>query len=102
MFKKGKVLVTGGAGFIGSHQVDILIDQGYKVVVVDNLSSGSESNVNEKVKLYQLDIREDEKLEDVFDKERPDYVFHFAAQINVNRSVEDPVFDADVNIIGTL
>ncbi len=102
MFNKGKVLVTGGAGFIGSHQVDFLINEGYKVIVVDDLSSGSVNNVNEKATLYQFDIREEEKLDQLFAKERPDFVFHFAAQINVNRSVDDPVFDADVNIIGTL
>jgi UDP-glucose 4-epimerase len=99
--KKGKVLVTGGAGFIGSHQVDALIDAGFKVVVVDDLSAGHEYNVNSDATFYQMDIR-DTKLVDVFDKERPDYVFHFAAQINLRRSVEDPVFDADVNVIGSL
>ncbi|MBT5338731.1 NAD-dependent epimerase/dehydratase family protein [Candidatus Falkowbacteria bacterium] len=101
MFKP-KVLVTGGAGFIGSHQVDALVMAGYKVVVVDDLSSGSKSNVNAEAKFHQLDIREENKLRAVFEQEKPQFVFHFAAQMNVNRSVEDPVFDADVNIIGSL
>lgn len=98
---QGKVLVTGGAGFIGSHQVDALIKSGFKVAVVDDLSTGEESNINPKATFYNLDIR-DPELADVFRKEKPDYVFHFAAQISVNNSVKDPVFDADVNIIGSL
>lgn len=98
---KGKVLVTGGAGFIGSHQVDKLVKEGYQVVVVDDLSTGSKDNLNPKAKFYEVDIR-DEELEKVFAKEKPDYVMHFAAQINVNKSVGDPIFDADVNIIGSL
>jgi len=98
---KGKVLVTGGAGFIGSHQVDLLLKEGYKVIVVDDLSTGQKENIPEEVVFYQVDVR-DAALGDVFKKEKPDYVFHFAAQINVNHSVEDPVYDADVNIIGSL
>jgi UDP-glucose 4-epimerase len=98
---KGKVLVTGGAGFIGSHQVDALIKNGYKVVIVDDLSTGQEVNLNPKAKFYNADIRDDD-LDEIFKKEKPEYVFHFAAQINVNRSVEDPLFDADVNIVGSL
>lgn len=99
--RKSKVLVTGGAGFIGSHQVDALVAAGYNVVVVDDLSSGKKENINPKAKLIEMDIR-DEKLTQVFAEERPDYVFHFAAQISVNRSLEDPMFDADINIIGGL
>lgn len=99
--QEGKVLVTGGAGFIGSHIVDRLINEGYKVVVVDNLSSGNEENVNNKAKFYKLDIQ-DSKLEAVFQKERPDYVNHHAAQIDVRHSVSDPVFDARINVLGTL
>ena len=101
LFNKGKVLVTGGAGFIGSHQVDALVAAGYKVVIVDNLSSGQETNLNPDAEFYKVDVRE-EKLREVFEKEKPDFIFHFAAQINVNHSVEDPIFDADVNIIGSL
>ncbi len=101
MFKQ-KVLVTGGAGFIGSHQVDALIEAGYKVVVVDDLSSGKESNLNKKAEFYKIDIRDDEELEKVFKKEKPESVIHFAAQISVSRSVEDPLYDADINVLGTL
>jgi len=101
LLSKGKVLVTGGAGFIGSHQVDALIKSGYKVVVVDDLSTGIKDNLNPKAKFYEADIRDDE-LDRIFKKEKPKYVFHFAAQININHSVEDPLFDADVNIIGSL
>lgn len=96
-----KVLVTGGAGFIGSHIVDRLIDKGYEVVVVDNLCSGKERNINKKAKFYKLDIQ-DLKLEPIFQEERPDYVSHQAAQIDVRRSVSDPIFDARVNVLGTI
>lgn len=99
--RKLTVLVTGGAGFIGSHQVDALAAAGYKVVIVDDLSTGMKDNLNAKAKFYELDVRDDE-LADVFKKEKPDFVFHFAAQMSVNQSVADPVFDADVNILGSL
>jgi UDP-glucose 4-epimerase len=96
-----KILVTGGAGFIGSHVVDMMIDAGHSVVVVDNLSTGRMSNLNPQVKLYQLDIRSPE-LESVFEAERPEVVDHHAAQMDVRRSVADPVYDADINVIGGL
>ena len=96
-----KVLVTGGAGFIGSHIADRLIDGGYEVVIVDNLSSGKEKNINKKAKFYKLDIQ-DLKLEVIFQEEKPDYVNHHAAQIDVRRSVSDPLFDAKVNVLGTI
>lgn len=96
-----KVLVTGSAGFIASHIVDRLIDEGYEVIVVDDLSSGNEKNINKKAKFYKLDIQ-DSKLEAIFQKEQPDYVNHHAAQIDVRRSVFDPVFDAKINVIGTI
>ncbi len=96
-----KVLVTGGAGFIGSHVVDRLVEEGHQVVVVDNLSSGKRKNVNRTASLYKLDIQSG-RLERVFRNERPNVVIHLAAQINVRRSVEDPVFDAQVNILGTM
>jgi len=96
-----KVLVTGGAGFIGSHVVDTLISAGYEVVVVDDLSTGRLSNLNPAATFYQVDIRSPQ-LAEVFEKERPDYVDHHAAQMDVRRSIADPLFDAEVNVIGSI
>ncbi|MFH0775080.1 MAG: NAD-dependent epimerase/dehydratase family protein [bacterium] len=96
-----KILLTGGAGFIGSNLSDRLQQEGYDVVVVDNLSSGKLENINPEGRFYQMDIR-DKELSRVFEKERPDFVSHHAAQIDVRRSVADPCFDAEVNVIGTL
>src|SRR5438094_3127994 len=96
-----KVLVTGGAGFIGSHLVDRLIQEGHEVAVVDNLSTGKRRNVNREAQLYKMDIQSS-RLEQVFRRERPSLVMHLAAQINVRRSVEDPLYDAQVNILGTI
>jgi UDP-glucose 4-epimerase len=96
-----KVLVTGGAGFIGSHVVDVLIQAGDQVVVVDNLSSGSIGNIHESAKFYQMDLGAPE-LKDLFETEKPDSVIHLAAQISVTRSVQDPMTDARVNILGSL
>ncbi len=96
-----KVLVTGGAGFIGSHVVDLMVDAGHNVVVVDNLSTGRLSNLNPKAKFYQADIRSDE-MEKIFETERPEVVDHHAAQMDVRRSVADPIYDADINVLGGL
>jgi UDP-glucose 4-epimerase len=96
-----KVLVTGGCGFIGSHVVDAFLAQGYEVVVVDNLATGSLENLNPKAKFYEVDIRSPE-LMDIFEAERPDFVDHHAAQMDVRLSVKKPCYDADVNIVGTL
>ena len=96
-----KILVTGGAGFIGSHVVDAYIDAGHQVVVVDDLSTGQLSNLNSKAKFYQLDIR-DPRLGDVFAEEQPQVINHHAAQIDVRRSVTEPDFDAEVNILGSI
>ena len=96
-----KILVTGGAGFIGSHVVDRYIQHGHQVVIVDDLSTGRESNLNPAAVFYRLDIR-DAALEDVFVRERPDAVNHHAAQMDVRRSVAEPGFDADVNVLGSI
>jgi UDP-glucose 4-epimerase len=96
-----KVLVTGGAGFIGSHVVDRLVEEGHQVVVVDNLSTGKRKNVNRAASLYKLDIQSS-RLERVFRNERPNVVIHLAAQVSVRLSVENPVFDAQVNVLGTM
>lgn len=96
-----KVLVTGGAGFIASHIADRYISEGYDVVIVDDLSSGRKENLNPKARFYKMDIR-DKGIAQIFEKERPDIVNHHAAQMDVRRSVSDPVFDADVNILGML
>lgn len=101
-----KILVIGGAGFIGSHVVNLYIKEGYEVVVVDDLSTGKVEYINAKAKFYKLNINElnvnDYKLEGIFKEERPEIVNHHAAQINVSASVKDPVYDASVNILATL
>ena len=96
-----KVLVTGGAGFIASHVVDAYVKEGFEVVVVDDLSTGRLSNLNPEVTFYKLDIRSPQ-LAEVFKKEKPDYINHHAAQMDVRRSVLDPLFDANVNILGSI
>ncbi len=96
-----KILVTGGAGFIGSHVVDIFIKEGHKVVVIDNLCTGKRKNVNEKAKLYLRDICS-KGLSEIFKQEKPDVVCHHAAQINVRDSIKDPVLDSKINILGSI
>ena len=96
-----KVLVTGGAGFIGSHLVDRLVLEGHEAVVVDNLVTGKRRNINRAARFYKLDIQS-WRLERVFRNERPNVVMHLAAQMDVRKSVEDPMFDAQVNVLGTL
>ena len=95
------ILVTGGAGFIGSHVVDALIAEDHHVVVVDDLSTGKEENLNPQAKFYQMDIC-DPKLGEVFAEEEVEWVDHHAAQIDVRRSVADPAEDARINIQGLL
>lgn len=97
-----RVLISGGAGFIGSHIADALIERGHRVTIIDNLVSGSEENVNRRAKLYKFDINNRKRLEKLFEKVQPEAVFHFAAQINVRASVEDPSADAATNIMGSL
>ena len=96
-----RVMVTGGAGFIGSHIADKLIEDGFEVCVVDNLFSGRRQNINDKAGFIEMDVCSP-NLSSVFRKEKPDYVVHQAAQINVRKSIDDPVFDANVNILGSL
>ena len=96
-----KILVTGGAGFIGSNVVDGYIREGHDVVVVDNLFTGKESNLNPKATFYQVDIRSPE-VREIFEREKPEILNHHAAQISVPASVSDPLFDADVNLKGFL
>ncbi len=96
-----KILVTGGAGFIGSHVVDAYIETGNEVVVVDDLSTGRQENVNSRAQFYAIDIRS-AQLEEVFAKEKPDIVNHHAAKASVRESMVEPTLYADVNILGSL
>ena len=95
------ILVTGGAGFIASHIVDKFIEEGHEVVILDDLSTGFEKNINPKAKFVKLNIR-DEKVSELFEEEKFDVVNHHAAQMDVRRSVVDPAFDASTNILGTI
>jgi UDP-glucose 4-epimerase len=95
-----RVLLTGGAGFIGSHVADQLLARGHEVAVVDDLSSGKKENIPEGAVFYERDIRDG--CAEVFEGFGPDTLSHQAAQMDVRRSVREPTFDADVNIIGTL
>jgi len=94
-----KIIVTGGAGFIGSYLTDKLIENGHKVVIIDNLSSGKKENINQKAKFYKIDVC-NPKVKGVFKKEKPEVVFHLAGQINVKESLKNPIKDAEINILG--
>jgi UDP-glucose 4-epimerase len=94
-----KILITGGAGFIGSQVTDRYIADGHQVTVVDNLVTGKMENLNRRAQFYQMDIRNPE-IEEIFIRERPEVVNHHAAQIDVRKSVNDPLFDAGTNILG--
>ena len=96
-----KILVTGGAGFIGSQVADAFISEGYEVCIIDNLSTGNEKNINPKAKFYKTSIN-DPDIITIFKKEKFDFVNHHAAQIDVRKSVSDPIFDANVNILGAI
>ncbi|MCL4338806.1 GDP-mannose 4,6-dehydratase [Patescibacteria group bacterium] len=97
-----KILVTGGAGFIASHIVDAFIAKGYEVCVVDNLSTGHRDFVNKNAVFYEADIRDRKAIEKIFQREKPDIIDHHAAQISVRNSVDDPINDAQVNLLGLL
>ena len=99
--KNSKVLVTGGGGFIGSHVVDRLLDMGLQVVVVDDFRSGRQSNLPSHISLYHTDMASPE-LEEVFRNESPDIVCHYAAQISVQRSMQDPLLDSATNVRGSI
>ncbi len=97
-----KVLVTGGAGFIGSHVVDKLIDEGYDVAVIDNLSSGNKKNVNKRSSFYEADILDSKKVEEIITKEKVEFISHLAAKISVPESFKNPIFDLKTNIEGSV
>ena len=102
-FKLNRVVVTGGCGFVGSHIVCKLVKLGYQVTVIDNLSTGSLENIkNLNVNFVHLDILKKEKLDDVFNNVRPDYIIHQAAQTSVQESITNFVNDSEINIKGTL
>jgi len=94
-------LVTGGAGFIGSHMVDRLLELEYRVVIIDDLSNGKIKNLNHGATFHHADITQPSVAE-VFEKEKPDLVFHMAAQTSVTRSTKEPILDTNVNVLGTL
>jgi UDP-glucose 4-epimerase len=97
-----RILVTGAAGFIGSHVADAYVRLGHDVAIVDDLSRGFEKNVNPKARFYRVDVQDRMALEDIFEKEHPEVVNHHAAQMDVRRGVREPIFDASVNILGSL
>ena len=97
-----RILVTGGAGFIGSQIVDAFIADGHETIVIDNLSTGVRENLNPRAKFYEADIRDGDAVGAVFEATQPEVLCHQAAQIDVRKSVADPTLDAGINILGTL
>jgi len=96
-----KILITGGAGFIGSNVADGLLEKNHQVVIIDDLSNGKEGNIPQKARFYKIDIR-DKEIQKIFKEEKPDIVIHNAAQLSVRVSVDNPIMDADINIMGSL
>lgn len=96
------VIVTGGAGFIGSNLVDRLIKEGFDTYIIDNLSTGKQQFLNPRATFYQSDILDVKKMERIFEEVKPTAVFHLAAQIDIQTSIHNPVIDAQINIIGTM
>lgn len=101
MAYRRSALVTGGAGFIGSHLVDRLVEEGYRVVIIDDLSTGKLKNLNHDATFHHSSITHPSLL-NVFEREQPDLVFHLAAQSSVPKSLQEPILDNEVNVLGTL
>jgi len=97
-----RIILTGGAGFIGSHTVDAYIDLGLRVSVIDNFSSGQRSQVNSKAKIYQADVCDSESIKKIIEIEQPQVINHHAAHVSVRNSNKQPTFDAQQNILGLL
>jgi UDP-glucose 4-epimerase len=97
-----KIIVTGGAGFIASHVADAYVERGHDVVILDDLSRGKKENINPRCRFYQCDIRDTLAVQRIFSTEKPDAVNHHAAQMDVRRGVKEPLFDAQVNIFGSI
>jgi UDP-glucose 4-epimerase len=101
-----RALVTGGAGFVGSHLVDALLDRGDEVAVIDDLSTGKRENLDGALArgadFHELDIRDGARTREVIGAQQPDIVFHLAAQMDVRKSIEDPAWDAGINVVGTI
>src|SRR5450755_4106707 len=97
-----RVLVTGGAGFIGSHLTDALLARGDEVAVIDDLSSGRTSRLDERVTLHKLSVTDAEPVAAIVKQERPELICHLAAQIDVRVSVTAPAQDAQTNVVGTV
>lgn len=102
-----KILITGGAGFIGSHIVDAFVQRGDEVFILDNLSTGQRENIshheqNTSVHFFEADICDTVRVQEIFTEVHPDAVFHLAAQVNVRHSIQDPHNCAQINVLGTL
>jgi UDP-glucose 4-epimerase len=97
-----RTLVSGGAGFIGSHTVDALVERSHDVSVIDDLSSGKREQVNPRARFHLADLRDAKAVAGIIEREQPEVIYHLAAQMDVRRSVADPAFDAQVNLVGLL